>query len=41
MREYKIHIDGGCDFVVVFPDVIGSLIAKIHDRKQQELVVGI
>lgn len=41
MKEYKIYINGGCDFVVVFPDVIGSLIFKIHNHEQRELVVGI
>lgn len=41
MKEYKIFINGGCDFVVIFPDVIGSLISKIHCHEQQELVIGI
>ena len=41
MKEYKIRINGGADFVVVFPEVISSLISKIRDNGNEELVVGI
>ena len=41
MKEYKIRINGGADFVVVFPEVIRSLISKIRDNGNEELVVGI
>lgn len=41
MKEYRIRINGGMDFVVVFPEVIGSLISKIRDHEEEELVVGI
>lgn len=41
MKEYKIRINGGADFVVVFPGVISSLISKIRDNGDKELVVGI
>lgn len=41
MKKYKICINGGADFVVVFPEVISSLISKIRDNGNEELVVGI
>ena len=41
MKEYRIRINGGMDFVVVFPEVIASLISKIRDHEEEELVVGI
>jgi len=41
VKEYKIRINGGADFVVVFPEVISSLISKIRDNGNEELVVGI
>jgi len=34
-------VNGGADFVVVFPEVISSLISKIRDNGNEELVVGI
>ena len=36
MKEYRIRINGGMDFVVVFPEVIGSLISKIRDHEERE-----
>lgn len=41
MKEYKIHIDGGFDFVIVSPRMIGSLISEIRDCGERELRVGI
>ena len=41
VKEYRIRINGGMDFVVVFPEVIGSLISKIRDHEGEELVVVI
>ena len=41
VKEYRIRINGGMDFVVVFPEVIASLISKIRDHEEEELVVGI
>ena len=40
-KEYKIRINGGIDFVIVFPEVIGALISKIRGNENEELVVGI
>lgn len=40
-KEYKIRINSGIDFVIVFPEVIGFLISKIRDNEDEELVVGI
>ena len=40
-KEYKIRINSGIDFVIVFPEVIGFLISKIRGNENEELVVGI
>lgn len=41
MKEYKIKINGGDDFVIVFPSVAASLIAKARENGVKEFVVGI
>ena len=39
MKEYKLKINGGYDFVVVPPQTISSLISKIYDSPNAELTV--
>lgn len=39
MKEYKLKINGGYDFVVIAPQTLSSLISKIHDSPEAELCV--
>lgn len=41
MKEYKLKINGGYDFVVIAPQTLSSLISKIHDSPEAELCVRI
>ena len=39
MKEYKLKINGGYDFVVIASQTLSSLISKIHDSPEAELCV--
>lgn len=39
MREYKLKIKGGSDFVIVSPKVIAALVKEIYNTPQKELSV--
>lgn len=41
MKEYKLKINGGYDFVVIAPQTLSSLISKIHDSPEAELCVRV
>ena len=41
MREYKLKIKGGSDFVIVSPKVIAALVKEIYNTPQKELSVAV
>lgn len=41
MKEYKLKINGGYDFVVIAPKTLSSLISKIHDSPEAEFCVRV
>lgn len=41
MKEYKLKINGGYDFIIVSPQTISLLISKIHDSLDKELSVTV
>lgn len=41
MKEYKLKINGGYDFVVIAPQTLSSLISKIHDSPEAEPCVRV
>ncbi len=41
MREYKLEISGGEDFVIITPQMLSALIFRIHKLCRQKLVVAV
>ena len=41
MREYKLKISGGSDFVIVYPKVIAALVKEIYNTPEKELSVAV
>lgn len=41
MKEYRLKINGGYDFIVIAPKTLSSLISKIHDSSETELCVRV
>ena len=41
MKEYRLKINGGYDFIIISPQTISLLISKIHNSPDKELAVKV
>lgn len=41
MKEYRLRISGGSDFVIVSPKVIAALVKEIYNTQERELSVTV
>lgn len=41
MKEYRLKIDGGYDFIIISPQTISLLISKIHNSPDKELAIKV
>lgn len=41
MEEYRVKINGEMDFIIISPQVLSSLIAKIHSSPEREVAVAV
>lgn len=41
MKEYRLKINGGNDFVIISPQTLSLLISKIHDSPDRELSISV